>query len=148
MVTKADIADVYLFDGTEGVVFPVAPDPNTWPRIWAAWDEFAAFVATKSPPPLVKGDVHERGDPEWAAAAAAFLDAKRAADIVSKNLDEAKASLVALADHASVSGGGVTVTRFWKSGAVEYKKIRELQALDLEQYRGPAREEVRVAIGR
>jgi len=148
MVTKADIADVFVFDGAEGVVFPVAPDPSTWPRIWAAWDKFAALVATKSPPPLAKGDVCERSDPEWAAAAAAYLEAKRAADTVSKTLDEVKATLVALADHTSVSGGGVTVTRFWKSGVVEYKKIPELQALDLEQYRAPAREEVRVAIGR
>jgi putative phage-type endonuclease len=33
MVTKADIADVFVFDGSEGIVFPVAPDPSTWSRI-------------------------------------------------------------------------------------------------------------------
>ena len=43
MVTKADVADVFVFDGSEGVIFPVAPDPSTWPRIHAAWDEFAAL---------------------------------------------------------------------------------------------------------
>lgn len=36
MVTKADIADVYIFDGTEGVIFPVAPDESAWPRICSA----------------------------------------------------------------------------------------------------------------
>ena len=57
MVTKADVADVWVFDGSEGVVFPVAPDPSTWPQIHEAWDKFTQFVTTKSPPPLAKGDV-------------------------------------------------------------------------------------------
>jgi hypothetical protein len=38
----------------------------------------------------------------------------------------------------------VTVTRYWKSGPIDYKKIAELKVLDLEQYRGPQREETRI----
>ena len=52
------------------------PDPSTWPRIHAAWDTFMRCVTTRSPPPLSKGDVRERDDPEWLAAAAAFLESK------------------------------------------------------------------------
>jgi hypothetical protein len=70
-VTKADVADVFVFDGSQGIVFPVAPDPSTWPQIHAGGDTFMQFVATKNPPPLVKGDVRARDDPEWVAAAAA-----------------------------------------------------------------------------
>ena len=55
---------------------------------------------------------------------------------MAKALDEAKAKLVGLASHTSESGGGVSVTRYWKSGTIDYKKIPELKALDLEQYRG------------
>ena len=44
MVTQAQIADVFVFDGSEGILFPVAPDPSTWPRIHAAWDEFAGYI--------------------------------------------------------------------------------------------------------
>ena len=148
MVAKADVADVFVFDGTEGILFPVAPDPSSWPQIRAAWDAFMENVEKKSPPPLGKGDVRERDDPEWAAAAAAYLEAKRAVDAAAKTLDEAKAGLVGLAAHTSESGGGVTVTRFWKSGTIDYKKIPELAGLDLEPYRGPQRQEVRVtAVG-
>jgi hypothetical protein len=39
----------------------------------------------------------------------------------------------------------VTVTRYWKRGAIEYAKIPELKELDLEQYRTPPREDVRVS---
>jgi hypothetical protein len=35
-------------------------------------------------------------------------------------------------------------TRFLKAGSVDYKKVVELKGVDLEKYRGNAREEVRV----
>jgi hypothetical protein len=73
MVTQADVADVFVFDGSEGILFPVAPDPSAWPRIHAAWDEFMHFVPTKSPPPLADRDTRLRDDPEWLSAAAAYL---------------------------------------------------------------------------
>jgi putative phage-type endonuclease len=144
MVSGADVADVYVFDGTEGIVFPVAPDPASWPPIRVAWDTFMQLVVTRSPPPLAKGDVRERDDPEWTAAAATYLEAKRVADAAAKALDAAKAGLVGLAWHTSEAGAGVTVTRFWKNGTIDYKKIPELAAVDLERYRGAQGQEVRV----
>jgi len=146
LVTKADVADVYVFDGAEGILLEVSPQPEAWPRIHEAWDKFMGFVASKSPPPLSKGDVRERSDAEWAAAAAHYLETRLLADQVQKALTEAKESLVALASHISETGSGVTVTRYWKQGAIDYRKIPELQTLDLEQYRGALREETRVTL--
>ena len=59
-------------------------------------------------------------------------------------LGAAKQRLVALASHTSETGSGVTVTRYWKSGAIDYKKVPELNAVDLQNYRRAAREETRV----
>lgn len=146
MVTKAHVAEVFVFDGEEGILLEVAPQPATWPRIHAAWDEFMACITSKSPPPLSKGDVRERSDPEWTAVATHYLEMKICADQAQRVLAEAKELLVALATHTSETGGGVTVTRYWKTGAIEYKKIPELNALDLEQYRGAPREETRITI--
>jgi putative phage-type endonuclease len=146
MVTKADIADVYIFDGTEGVIFPVAPDESTWPRIHDAWEAFARYVTEAQAPPFTDRDTRIRDDPEWLAAAAAYLEAKRIADESAKTLDEAKVHLTGLASHAKEQGGGVSVTRIWKRGGIEYKRVPELAGVDLEQYRGPAREETRVQI--
>jgi hypothetical protein len=39
----------------------------------------------------------------------------------------------------------VSVTQFWKRGAVDYKKIPVLKGVDLEAYRKESRMEVRVA---
>jgi putative phage-type endonuclease len=144
MVTKAALADVFLFDGANGILLEVAPDVRSWPRIHAAWDEFANFVASKTAPPLSKGDVRERSDTEWTSAAAHFMEVKLFADQAQSALTKAKDRLVSLASHTSETGGGVTVTRYWKQGAIEYKKIPDLRSIDLEQYRSAAREETRV----
>jgi hypothetical protein len=78
------------------------------------------------------------------SAAEAYRDAKQAADDAAKALDTAKAALVKLASQVNEAGGGVQVTRYWKTGAVDYKKIPQLKGVDLEQYRGASRQEVRV----
>jgi len=38
------------------------------------------------------------------------------------------------------------VSRYWKTGAIDYKKVPELVGVNLEQYRGARREEVRVSV--
>ncbi len=77
-------------------------------------------------------------------AAQDYVQAKQAAQASGEALDRAKEALVALARHPREQGAGVAVTRFWKAGSVDYKKVVELKGVDLERYRGKAREEVRV----
>ena len=60
----------------------------------------------------------------------------------------AKQRLICLASHAKVEGAGVSVTRFFKQGSVDYKRVPQLADVDLEQFRGPGREEVRVTVSR
>jgi len=52
MVTRAEIADVYVFDGEDGLLLEVQPQPETWPKIRAAWDEFMSWVREGQAPPL------------------------------------------------------------------------------------------------
>ena len=58
------MADVYVFDGMEGLLLEVTPQPDTWPRIREAWDRFVECVTSKTPPPPTKGDVRQRDDAE------------------------------------------------------------------------------------
>lgn len=144
MVSEADVADVFVFDGAEGMLFPVGPDPSCWPRIHEAWDGFMRFVCGGHAPPLTDRDTRVRDDPEWLEAAAAYLELRAAHEELSAKYDAAKERLIAQAGHAKEQGGGVSVTRYWKNGAIDYKAIPELKALDLEQYRAAGREETRV----
>jgi hypothetical protein len=64
--------------------------------------------------------------------------------VADEALDRAKAVPVALAGYPREQSAGVMVTRYFKAGAVDYKKVPELRGVDLDPYRGKGRKEVRV----
>jgi len=144
MVTGAEVADVFVFDGTDGLLLPVEPDPSSWDQVRSAWDAFAAFVEKAEPPPLTERDVRVRDDAEWLQAALTYRELRTASDELGKAMEEVKAKLVGLTSHAKEQGGGVTVTRLWKRGNIDYKRVPELRGVDLEPYRQSAREETRI----
>jgi hypothetical protein len=145
MVSGAALAHLWVFDGERGLLREIRPDPAMHGHIRAAWDSFAPCLESDTPPPLTDADSRRRDDPAWLEAAQAFVAAKAQADVAAERLETAKAALVALAGHPKETGAGVTVTRFWKAGSVDYKRVVELRGVDLEPYRGKAREEVRVS---
>src|SRR5205823_10149620 len=114
LVTKAELADVFVFDGAEGLLLEVRPQPDTWPQIHAAWDAFMRYVRETVAPPLTARDTRIRDDPEWLSAATAYLELRTAHEVLSTRLDKAKSQLVQLASHAKEEGGGLSVTRYWK----------------------------------
>ena len=148
MVSGARQGHLYVFDGHEGLLQEVSPDPATWPRIRTAWDEFMHYILSDTPPPLTERDKVQRSDPAWQEAAERYLALKTEADRLADQVDAAKSVLIALAEQPSETGCGVTVTRFWKQGSVDYKKVPELAAVDLEAYRQNGRWETRIATTR
>jgi putative phage-type endonuclease len=146
MVSGATLAHLWVFDGTEGLLLEVSAQPDRWPVIREAWDRFMVFLGTDTPPPLTERDKHTREDPAWRDAAGKYLAAKQQQEASAAALEEAKAALLALASHPSEAGCGVSVTQFWKRGAVDYKRVPALQGVDLEQYRGASRMEARVTV--
>jgi putative phage-type endonuclease len=146
MVSGAKLAHLYVFDGNVGTLVEVKPEPPAWIEIQRAWDAFMNYIETDTPPPLSERDTLERSDAAWQAAAARYIAAKRGAEEASAQLDAAKVALVGLTSHPSESGSGVSVTRYWKAGNIDYKKIPALKKVDLEDYRGPGRFEVRVSV--
>lgn len=144
MVSGAALAHLWVFDGTQGLLRSIEPIDEAMQRIREGWELFQRYLDSDTPPPLTDADTVQREDAQWTKAAEAFAEAKRAADVADAVLAKARDELVALACHAREQGAGVAVTRFWKAGNVEYKKVPVLQGLDLSMYRGKAREEVRV----
>ena len=76
-----------------------------------------------------------RDDAEWLQAASTYRELRAAYDELGKAMEEAKANLVGLTSHAKEQGGGVSVTRLWKRGNIDYKRVPELRGVDLEPYR-------------
>ncbi|MFC7411408.1 YqaJ viral recombinase family protein [Hydrogenophaga atypica] len=147
MVSGAQTAHLWVFDGTRGVLVSIERDEALMEAIRAAWDGFQPHLDGDTPPALSDADTRVRTDQAWQEAARRYSEVKRQADAVAEQLEQARQALVALADHPKESGAGVTVSRYWKQGNVDYKRIPALQGLDLSPYRGRAREEVRVSLG-
>src|SRR5665811_468193 len=94
-------------------------------------------------------DTELRDDDEWVLAAQLYRDAKVNSEAAAKKLDEAKERLTSLAsEHPSIKGGGVTVSRFWKTGNIDYKNVPEIAGADLEQYRGEGSWVVKVSVNK
>jgi putative phage-type endonuclease len=146
MVCGAGLAHLWVFDGERGLLRVVEPDAGAMQGIRAAWDTFATFLDSDTAPPLVEADARQRDDADWHLAAMAFKTAKAESETAAARVEATRACLVALATHPKEVGAGVSVTRFWKAGSVDYKKVVELKGVDLEQYRGKVREEVRVTV--
>ncbi len=121
-------------------------DETTMAAIRQEWDAFQPFLDQERPPPLSDADTVVRQDEAWAQAAQEYVQAKAAAQASDEALERAKDALVALARYPREQGTGVAVTRFWKGGSVDYKRVPQLAGVDLEQYRGKGREEVRVSV--
>jgi predicted phage-related endonuclease len=146
MVSKARHAYLWVYDGNEGIGIIIEPDAETFEQIKAAWNDFKPYLDNDTPPPLTDQDTLTRIDVVWQQAATEYLSCKATCDEVQAKADEAKAKLIALTSHNRETGYGVSVTRFWKQGNVDYKKVPELVGVDLDAYRGKMREEIRVTI--
>ena len=146
MVSEAKLAHFYIFDGKRGLLLDVYPAPEQWLTIVREWTAFRHYLDTDTPPPLTERDTRIRTDQDWQQAAEAYIQIKHQADALGAQLDAAREQLVQLASHNSESGFGVSFSRYWKQGSVQYKNVSALNGVDLELYRGPKREEVRVTV--
>jgi predicted phage-related endonuclease len=148
MVSAAKLAHVWIWDGRQGVLLEQHPAPDRWSEIRKAWDALMELIRTDQPPLLTERDTRERQDPDWRLAAERVINAKRLADGAATELEAAKRALIALTTHPSERGAGVCVTRYWKAGPVDYRQIPQLAEVDLERFRAPGREEVRVTVSK
>jgi hypothetical protein len=146
MVSKAALGHLFVFDGEQGLIADVEPDPDAWIAIRDAWDVFMRHVETDQPPPLVEADTLYRDEPEWPAAAQRFIACKQRCDEAEAELAKAREALLALRRYGREEGAGVQVTRFMRAGTVDYKRVPALAGVDLEPYRGAGREEVRTSV--
>lgn len=143
MVTGASRAFFVVYDGKDAVTMvKVEPDQTAFNLIQQAWDKFQEFL-DKDEEPIVEA---VRNDPEWIDAAVAYKLLKKAQEELQVKVDAAKQNLLNLATEAKQTGAGVTVTKYTKKGAVNYKAIPELKGVDLEQYRAEETDETRITL--
>ncbi len=146
MVSGAATAHLWVYSDDEGILLKVERQEPLMATIRDCWNEFQQYLDSDTPPPLSDADSAQRDEPAWVGAALAYLEAKRGADAADERLEAARKAVVGLSTHPRETGGGVSVVRLWKQGAVDYKRVPELRGVDLDRYRGQGREEVRVTV--
>ena len=148
LVSKAAIGHLYVFDGTDGILLEVTPCPERWPAIHEGWNVFMECLRTDTPPALTERDKVIRKDAEWQVTAERYVQLKAEAELLAGKLDTAKEALVGLASHPSEAGFGVAVTRYWKAGNVDYKKVPELANIKMMPTARKGHWETRVTVGK
>lgn len=111
----------------------VYPDPNAHQALLEAWQEFFDCLDTDSPPALGEQDLQERTDVPWRDAVARWKEARRWLEEARRDEAEARQQLIELSGGQSSVGAGLRLTRYWKSGEIDWK--RATAGLDVEPYR-------------
>lgn len=128
---------------TQGIDFVRVERESDWldknmPRIKAFYDLFQQTIADEKlyAPHLQsnKKEYAERDDDLFVFAALAYQDAVAEQKTAEEKVEEARKKLLEICTE-NTKGAGVTVYQSERKGAVDYKKIPQLEGVDLEKYR-------------
>jgi putative phage-type endonuclease len=128
---------------TQGIDFVRVERESDWldknmPRIKAFYDLYCETIADEKlyAPHLQsnKKEYAERDDDLFVFAALAYQNAIAEQKLAEEKVEEARKKLLEICTE-NTKGAGVTVCQSERKGAVDYKKIPQLEGVDVEQYR-------------
>jgi putative phage-type endonuclease len=124
-------------DGTLFIV-PMKADKKRQEEILKAATDFWERVQTRNPPELTDLDFEDMSkDAHFKELCSVYTETKTQLDELESKLKLTKAALrEAMGDRTRAKCGTMKLTQFERKGNVNYKKIPELQGVDLEPYRG------------
>lgn len=97
--------------------------------------EFYECLKTKTPPELTDKDYVTREDKDWRIHAEIYRETKFRLKEYEKKEADLKLKLIQLSNGASCKGYGVRVGKVVRRGNVDYSSIKELEGVDLSNYR-------------
>lgn len=136
LVTRADKAFYYSYNGKDGICIDVFPDPEFADRFLPKAREFLKCVAFSEPPALQNADYKDMSrEGSWSSYANEYT--KLCQQI--KNLEDIKDSyrkeLLKLCDDQNCIGGGIKVMKTVMKGRIAYDEIPEIKGMNLDKYR-------------
>ncbi len=143
-VTGAEEAHYWSFDGTDGVLVRARPDRDYIARLVGAEEAFWRRVVEDRWPEDDEGELDRGADPEWRAAAMEYRAAKARLDEATAVAEAARRQLEQFAAARRTYGCGVEVVRSLRKGAINYAAVPELRSVNLEPYRKPPVEVVKI----
>jgi len=130
----------YSFDGVEGVIIEIHRDEKYIAELIKREKEFWQCVIDKVPPKLTSRDYIDRESPRRSTIGTRLKDIDQTIKELEEERQKLKRELVEDSQGKSSKGGGITLTKTYSKGRIDYSSISELQKVDLEKYRKPGKE--------
>jgi putative phage-type endonuclease len=143
-VTQANELHYWSFDGERGALVRVKPDPDYIERLIEVEAEFWRRVVENRWPELGENELDLSDRTEWRTAALRYREVKLRLEQATGEERQARAQLEAMATARRTYGGGIEVLRSFRKGAVNYASVPQLRGVDLEPYRKPLVEVVKI----
>lgn len=136
-VCNVDKMFYYSYDGSKGVCIEVERNNYYIAKMLEEETKFHEYIVSFYPPPLSDDDFIEREDDEWENIALQWREVNQELKELKSREDDLRKKLIWLAGERNTKGSGVKLNRIVRRGLVDYKKIEELQDVDLELFRKP-----------
>ena len=143
-VSQAREAHYWSFDGASGILVRVEPDREYVARLIEAEQTFWQRVLENFWPQETEGELDLSADPAWRTAAEHYREAKVLVDRAVLKEQQARQQLEKMAIAPRTYGCGIEVLRSLRKGVVDYASVPELRGVELEPYRKPPVEVVRI----
>jgi putative phage-type endonuclease len=147
-VSGAQEAHYWSFDGAAGTLLRVRPDREYLARLIDTEAAFWQRVLEKRWPEGTEGELDLSDDPEWRSATLRYREAKARLDQANSDEQLARKQLESMATARRTYGCGLELLRSLRKGAVDYSAVAELRGVDLEPYRKPPVEVVKINLTR
>lgn len=135
LASGGKVAHYFSFDGEDGALVYVHPDHDAFERIIKESGEFFARISSMVAPELCDQDTKVVNDPYFTELVQKY---RANASLLKKHkdMDEVlKKEIGMLMSHPRMICDDLQITTITRTGSVEYKKVPELQGVDLNNYR-------------
>jgi putative phage-type endonuclease len=144
LVLNLQMMYYFSFDGNQGARVLVYADSEYQRTLIAKEREFYKKLITFEQPELTDRDYIQKTDPDFLHHVHEYRKLLAKEKEIEQLKENHRNAIIHLADKQNVEGGGIRVQQVSRRGFVDYSAIPELQGIDLERYRKPSVESVRL----
>jgi len=125
----------FSYDGQQGVMVTFYRDDEYIKNLLQEEKKFYACMEDLTPPSLTERDYQTRDNPDWLEIASRWRKVNSQLSALEEEEKKLREALISLSENQNSLGGGIKLSKLIRKGNVDYSKIPELKAVDLEKFR-------------
>lgn len=132
-----DVTMAHYFSYRDGDfrLIEIERDDKYIAKMYAKEDDFWKRWQNFEPPALTERDYVERDDTVWISTASEWQEIQRQLEELKAKEKAHREQLIALASDHNTKGAGIRVQKVVRRGSVDYKKVPQLEGVDLDKFR-------------